>query len=315
MDSICLKYENLCKDNFEYLLNYCFKNYIKELNKNEEFEFSDIIKDLLSEIVNINNLGKNIDDYSTTKELEINADEFETIKNIIKNLSDKAANARIKFYFDLEDEENKKYIKIMYKFFKEKLIKINNSKEKRMLCEYFSKEKTISNNLEIFNLINYQNDEKSQFKKRMLHFFNVSFKKLFNKNVEFIEKYIYKANKLIKIIFEEEKIRISILGCYNAGKSSIINSFIGDDLLPVDEDECTRIIICIRYYNSNEPILYKANLDKDNCNFTRYCLNEDRTTFIIKGKNIIKEQLTAINLKKKRKKIWFFFCLCLINQN
>ena len=119
-----------------------------------------------------------------------------------------------------------------------------------------------------------QNDEKIQFKKRIIYFFNIEFKNLFQKNDEFIEGYINKANKLI---FEEEKIRISILGFYNAGKSYLIYSFIGDDLLPVDEDECTRILICIRYYNSNELILYKANLKKDYYNFNIYSFIEDNT--------------------------------------
>ena len=110
LDSISLKYENLCKYNFEHLLNYYFKKYIEELNKNEDYEFLELIKDLLFEIVNINNLP-NIDDFLKNKKVDINADEFEIINNIIKNLSENAADARIKFNFDLENMENKSYIK------------------------------------------------------------------------------------------------------------------------------------------------------------------------------------------------------------
>ena len=64
LDLICLKYENLCKFNFEYLLNYYFKKYIKELNINKQIEFWDLIKNLLFEIIIItNNLSVNFDEF------------------------------------------------------------------------------------------------------------------------------------------------------------------------------------------------------------------------------------------------------------
>ena len=67
LDSICLKYENLCKFNFEYLLNYYFKQYIKELNINKQIEFSDLITNLLFEIINTNNLFVNINEFCYKK--------------------------------------------------------------------------------------------------------------------------------------------------------------------------------------------------------------------------------------------------------
>ena len=115
-------------------------------------------------------------------------------------------------------------------------------------------------------------------------FFNIKFINLFKKNDEYIKKYVNKANQFIKLIFREEKIRIPILGCYNAGKSNLINSFIGDDLLPVDEDECTRTLICIRYYNTDEPILYRAYLKSDDCGFNHYFLVNDNSLKLVKKK-------------------------------
>ena len=139
----------------------------------------------------------------------------------------------------------------------------------------------------------------------MRDFFKIKFINLFKKNDEYIKKYVNKANQFIKLIFREEKIRIPILGCYNAGKSYLINSFIGDDLLPVDEDECTRTLICIRNYNTDEPILYRAYLKSDDCGFNHYFLVNDNSLKLVKKKGV-KEYLEAHNKKNRQNKTYDF---------
>ena len=193
---------------------------------------------------------------------------------------------------------------MIYQCFINNLVQIEYSNEKNMLIEYFSREKNLDYlNL---NLVDFKIDKKKDIlKEKMLDFFNIKFINLFKKNDEYIKKYVNKANQFIKLIFREEKIRIPILGCYNAGKSNLINSFKGDDLLPVDEDECTRTLICIRYYNTDEPILYRAYLKSDDCGFNHYFLVNDNSLKLVKKKGV-KEYLEAHNKKNRQNKTYDF---------
>ena len=133
---------------------------------------------------------------------------------------------------------------------------------------------------------------------RMINFFNVQLKELFPNDKEWND-YSDKACKLINSFFLEEKLRIPVIGCYNAVKTSIINSFIGDDLLPVESSENTKQIIFIRYYNYPIPKLFKSNLKKENFGYNRYYLEMDKNTKPIHGKEKIKEFLQTKNDNRK----------------
>ena len=126
-------------------------------------------------------------------------------------------------------------------------------------------------------------------------------KKIFEKNDENIQKYIDTANNLVDSFYRDERIRIPFIGCYNSGKSSIINSFIGDDLLPVDDDVCTNIIIFIRHHNSDEPILFKADIKTEYFNMNRYYLIQNELFTPKKNKDNIISFLKNINKLNKPK--------------
>ena len=132
----------------------------------------------------------------------------------------------------------------------------------------------------------------------MIKFFNVQLKELFPNDLE-MNEFSDKACKLIQSFFLEEKLRIPIIGCYNAGKTSILNSFIGDDLLPVETTENTKEIIFIRYHNFHIPSLLKSNLKKENFGYNRYYLEEDKNFNPIHGKKKIKEFLQIKNDNRK----------------
>ena len=88
-------------------------------------------------------------------------------------------------------------------------------------------------------------------------------------------KYFEKINEEIslftKFITREMKLRIPILGCYSCGKSSLLNSLIGNDLLPVSTEVSTNVGLVLSYVDSIENIsLSKAYLNKSENIFEEY---------------------------------------------
>ena len=57
------------------------------------------------------------------------------------------------------------------------------------------------------------------------------------------------------------KIRISFIGNISAGKSTIINSIVGQEILPSKDGECTYRAVIIKHRNINNFKLYKAKLE------------------------------------------------------
>jgi predicted GTPase len=57
------------------------------------------------------------------------------------------------------------------------------------------------------------------------------------------------------------KIRISFIGNISAGKSTIINSIVGQEILPSKDGECTYRAVIIKHRNINKFKLYKAKLE------------------------------------------------------
>ena len=88
-----------------------------------------------------------------------------------------------------------------------------------------------------------------------------------------IESLGERMGNLEKLIACHDKIRITVYGTYNAGKSSTLNSFIGKNLLQVDDEQCTGKPILIRYLKKDEkPKIYRAELKivKDYDKFSHY---------------------------------------------
>ena len=58
----------------------------------------------------------------------------------------------------------------------------------------------------------------------------------------------------------ERKIRLSFIGNISVCKSTVLNSIIGDDLLPSKDAECTYRGIIIKHKNIPEPELHRAHM-------------------------------------------------------
>lgn len=72
---------------------------------------------------------------------------------------------------------------------------------------------------------------------------------------------------IINYLYYYNKIFIRFFGDPNAGKSTIINGIIGEEILPTSLGECTKKGIIIRYCNRNEEeiTIRKAKLEEINC--------------------------------------------------
>ena len=103
---------------------------------------------------------------------------------------------------------------------------------------------------------------------------------------------------LEKLIVCHDKIRITVYGTYNAGKSSTLNSFIGKDLLQVDDEQCTGKPILIRYLKKDEkPKIYKAELKtvKDYDKFSHYAFIE-KGQALAEGDEAVRNFISSQNI-------------------
>ena len=117
------------------------------------------------------------------------------------------------------------------------------------------------------------------------------------KNIN-IESLGERMQNLEKLIACHDKIRITVYGTYNAGKSSILNSFIGKDLLQVDDEQCTGKPVLIRYLKKDEkPKIYRAELKtvKDSDKFSHYAFIE-KGQALAEGDEAVKNFISSQNI-------------------
>ena len=115
-------------------------------------------------------------------------------------------------------------------------------------------------------------------------------------NNEYIKQLTQEFNTTLLYMDKEKKIRIPLLGEYSSGKSSLINSLIGNDLniVPVDTKVCTNIALVIRYTkNISDIALYHTLLEPTTEDY--YCFNINDKP-IGKGSKIIQEILKLLNV-------------------
>jgi len=165
-------------------------------------------------------------------------DEIETEDTSLINSS------KISCYSDYEStkEKERKSIQIFSSIAENnqvKEIEIEYNQEKKILDRL---DNFISKNLNEFingnNKINGEK-QKNNFKALTNHIYNIK-KNLMNK-----------------------KIRVTFIGNLSAGKSSILNCIIGEEILPIDQVQCTYRGIIVRYRDEPNFKLYKTKLEKE----------------------------------------------------
>ena len=115
-------------------------------------------------------------------------------------------------------------------------------------------------------------------------------------NNDFIKRIEKNYDNLVNFLNNDRKIRIAFLGLYSSGKSTILNTLIGKEILPTSSDECTNRGIIVRYHNKDEPELYKTKFIKKED--SDYYIFEDDNEIYKKGFRCVKEELETLNKVK-----------------
>ena len=147
---------------------------------------------------------------------------------------------------------------------------------------------------------NVKNRDIVSLKKEPIHILD-SLKEILNKikhlkNHEFIENISEECSFFEQFIRKEIKIRIPTIGCYSSGKSSLINSIIGNNVLPVSTEISTNIGIIIKYTKSPDEIRFEqVKLMKSENKLENYFYFQDYGEPIFTKFNNLKEVITLIN--------------------
>ena len=95
------------------------------------------------------------------------------------------------------------------------------------------------------------------------------------------------------------KIRISLIGNINVGKSTVLNCIIGENILPAKETECTYRGVIIRNKNIDNYELYRTKLITKGKGLDKYYFFEDAKKPYTKGLNNVKSYLNNKNNDKQ----------------
>jgi hypothetical protein len=118
----------------------------------------------------------------------------------------------------------------------------------------------------------------------------------------------YKYYSYSKILTQERFLRFLTLGGCNSGKSSLLNTIIiGQEVLPVDKEECTKIGIILRHCNSEKEMgLFLVKLVKNEEDQVYY-FNYDSTDPLAVSLKDIKETINFLNQSSvKNEQISFY---------
>ena len=284
ISALNLEDESKKGDNFKCYLNYCLKisskklieesknNFIlflrKQLEKdyNSKFEkqnaqkISEINKNKINEFINSFKVECEKKGYTKFLKYE-NYIQFEQFYN--NNKSEKESKNNLKVYKEIYSQFSRAFYNSMNdfihvtdnKYINKKLEQLTNktmnSKENQIYTNiYATYEKKNNSNVNL-NLI----EKLCEIIDELLELDNENeLLKLTKENFDVVKHFIYK----------DRKIRIPIFGGYSTGKSSLLNSLIGEDILPTGSGICTKRGIVIRNNDQGKYILYKTRfIQKD----------------------------------------------------
>ena len=313
--------ELLMKNNYKNLINYLFYQYLSNIRKNKETRetfishLTNIIKaitnksreDIESEVETLNE-NKNIKEINQEIILIINEikETFKTNQFILGvSEEDFDDSPKDDFLPDEIDEIaeldkiNPSYIlKYFYLHRKDNILLPQLSSTTNSLLNYFKYDKkpikiNIEEQKEEENIL-----QQTKLNKIMIgHLKNLSQKlkdcKIF---IDDIQKIIEDINNTINFMEVYDVIFIPFIGQPNAGKSTLINSIIGKNILPIGLNECTKRGYIIKYWNKNEDRISKAYFKKtENQGKDYYYFEEIKV--IGEGEIQVRQTLNGLNQK------------------
>ena len=336
ISALHLLYEQHKNESFYYFLSYVLMEYKNSKDK-KNTEFKSFLAKKMKEISNSNSTSKNAkdvekDDSSSDSESEEdeNTNEFdklseiekEKINKLIHEIRNISGNFDIKEYFKLGKKFNPKNIKKRTDFIAEDIIKLLHNSMSKTIYEFIKINafenleeylKDISQKKRLYNLSNdliekYEcisdpikvlEESENNFCEELIKMKNI---KIVNNMLENIE---YKKKMFNNLAY----LNYLFIGAYSSGKSSTINTtIIGEDILPTDHDECTKIAIILNHIdNLEESSLYKVSFnpcEEEGNNF--FYFDYDKEKPIVKGVKQIKNKLKTINKSAKNNCIDFY---------
>jgi len=334
LSAIQLQNELLMETSFPHLIKYHFYNYLSKIKKEKKLSGTPICNSFIEHLREIIKKIKIMDNKEIEEKLkELNNSENiskieSDFKDIIKEIEEKYIDEELNlgitendfnkrkkddddedFDFDVnEDDGNEKsgnnnndidafnacdIIKIIYIYQKEKKFIPPLSEETNNLLNYFKekkvqKKKYIENKNELLS--------KSALNKEIINALKEFSKEIKKSKLE-ADKYNFLKDEILKVIEylkTYDVIFIPFLGGSNAGKTTLINGIIGKDILPCDLNECTKRGILIRYSDTDDISLRKANFKSEQVlDKTNYYFKAGHE--ICRGEKDVKETLKGLN--------------------
>ena len=281
ISALNLEDESKKGNNFKCYLNYCLKISSKKLIEESKNNFNLFLRKQLEKdynskferqnAPNISEINKNkINEFINSFKVEcekkgytkfLKYENYIQFEQFYNNKSEKVSKNNLKVYKEIYSQFSRAFYNTMNnfihvkdnKYINEKLeqltYKITNTKENQFYTNIYTTYEE-KNNLNVnLNLI----DELCEIIDELLELDNENeLLKLTKENFDIVKHFIYK----------DRKIRIPIFGGYSTGKSSLLNSLIGEDILPTGSGICTKRGIVIRNNNQGKYILYKTRFIK-----------------------------------------------------
>ena len=260
MNSLLLLAESRINDDFYSMLLVEFFNYLESKDKGQINSFYDYIKQIL-EFTNKHLKEQN---KKIKLDVKITNKEWEIIEKSVKDIE----------AFKKKDKRGIINIKLSQKSVKNNMINLFLIHKNK--CNFYNKLKyydeikkyineiTINNNLPLQSSpINNLNTKKDGNKKlnyidalnELENFFNDTLNRIdpHNELKSFKDSLESLKDSIIK-----RKIRIGFFGNISVGKSTVLNSIIGENILPTNDTECTYRGIIIRHVHEDVFKLYKT---------------------------------------------------------
>ena len=311
INSLLFLAETKIKEDFCSMLKVEFFNFIESKNKGQSpNSFYKYLKQKLDLELNNNNLTINLNINSITNE------DYIIIEDSVKEINNMKNKLGINYSIGLrlENSETKQDMKKLFLAHKNSLLFYDNLK-------YFDKIKQIMKEIDKTNedifLIPDNNDiiininEQNNINNNINNDLNISLEELDNFLKETFKR-IDPFNQLeeFKIVFQSlrenilgRKIRIPFIGNINVGKSTVLNCIIGEDILPVNDKECTYRGIIIRHAEKGNFKLYKTELKSKGKGSDEYYYFVDDKKPIREGVEEIRSYLNIKNNDKNMEDI------------
>ena len=299
MNSLLYLTETRINENFSYLLQYEYYNFCENSKNSDVFSFSfyDYLKKRIDMMINPQDSKK------PKIILDLNSLSKKELENFKSNVDDFQINSGI---HKIKNSNIDNELKSLYYLYKKKYYNFEHS-------DYFKNLQNILNNINKIenksinksfkhNNINFDNFDENEKKLNLENF--SKFEKLLNEFLKFNNTNknniisIYNFLKNYSTNYSKKKLRIAFIGNINVGKSTVLNSIIGRNILPVDFTECTYRGIFIRHIESDEYKLYKMKMIRNSNLNEQFYFEEEKEPYC-KGVLNIRNFLQNKNKDKK----------------